>query len=96
MGVDKEAKDSEGLTALHRAAIRGFDSIVRMFIEMGVDKEAKDNEGSTALHWAALNGHDSTVRVLIELGVDKKVVLKLRRGIDYGADRASLRVLRLL
>jgi ankyrin repeat protein len=64
--VDKEAKDYNGLTALHHAASNGHDATVWLLVrEIRVDKEAKGNNGLMALHHAAFNGHDTTVRLLV-------------------------------
>jgi ankyrin repeat protein len=70
-GVNKEAQDYEGRTALHRTAHNGHDSTGRLLIrKFGVNIEAKDNEGMTALHRAAIVGHNTMVRLLLELGAD--------------------------
>ena len=72
--ADKDAKDSNGGTALHHAASNGRGSTIRMLVEtLGADDEAKNNNGEMALHCASSNGHDSTVRMFVEtLGADKE------------------------
>jgi hypothetical protein len=41
-----------GVTALHGAANRGSDDIIRFLVEKGADLTAQDNEQRTALDWA--------------------------------------------
>ena len=74
-GVDKDAKDYDGWTALHYATWKGHLEIVQYLIETcQLDKEAKINEGSTALHIAIRNDHLNIVTYLIETGhVNKEI-----------------------
>ena len=74
-GMDKDAKDKYGCTALHKASGNGHLEIVQYLIETGhVDKEAKSNDGETALHYATRNGHLKIVQYLVETDrVDKEV-----------------------
>jgi ankyrin repeat protein len=51
-GVDVNAANSKGIRALHGAANRGSDAIVRFLVEHGADIRAKDGEGRTPLDWA--------------------------------------------
>lgn len=51
-GVDVNAANSKGIRAIHGAANRGSDAIVRFLVEHGADIRAKDGEGRTALDWA--------------------------------------------
>ena len=44
---DLDAKNNEGLTALHGAAFRGWNSGVQVLVSQGADLEAKDKEGRT-------------------------------------------------
>jgi hypothetical protein len=41
-----------GLTALHGAANRGSDDIIRFLAEKGARLDAKDKENRTPLNWA--------------------------------------------
>ncbi|KAJ3935845.1 MAG: hypothetical protein NXY57DRAFT_1090594 [Lentinula lateritia] len=55
-----------GLTALHAAASRGYEDVVRWLIEScGAMSDLEDNEGQTALHKAALNGRLHIVKYLL-------------------------------
>jgi ankyrin repeat protein len=48
-GVDVNAADEEGNTALHRAASNGLDPIVQLLVEKGARLEAKNKLGQTPL-----------------------------------------------
>ena len=53
--------------ALHYAAMRSHDEIVRLLCDRGADVEARCHDGSRPLHRAAMNGHISVVKELIEV-----------------------------
>jgi uncharacterized protein len=48
-GVDINAKDSRGQTALHGAALKGYDQVVQFLADHGAKLDTKDNRGLTAL-----------------------------------------------
>jgi ankyrin len=52
LGLDVNAVNSMGLTALHGAANRGSDDIIRFLVSKGARLDAKDKEGRTPLAWA--------------------------------------------
>jgi ankyrin len=52
LGMDVNQKNSMGITALHGAANRGSDDIIRYLVAEGADLTAQDNEHRTALDWA--------------------------------------------
>jgi ankyrin repeat protein len=52
LGMDVNAVNSMGLTALHGAANRGSDDIIRFLVEKGARLDVKDKEGRTPLSWA--------------------------------------------
>ncbi|KAF8535735.1 hypothetical protein BDD12DRAFT_326423 [Trichophaea hybrida] len=67
------ATNKKKQTALHFAAAKAHDQMIKLLFHRGADKEAKDGEGRTALHHAASNGHNTTLQMLIEtLSVDKE------------------------
>jgi hypothetical protein len=59
--ADVAAEDSDGWTALHKAAGNGHETVVQLLLEEGADVAAKDQIGRRALHRAA-------VRLLLEKG----------------------------
>lgn len=52
LGQDVNAANSMGIRAIHGAANRGSDAIVRYLVEQGARLDAKDNQGRTARTWA--------------------------------------------
>jgi uncharacterized protein len=52
LGMDVNAVNSMGLTALHGAANRGSDEIIRYLVQQGARVDVKDAEGRTPLTWA--------------------------------------------
>ncbi|KAF7352667.1 hypothetical protein MVEN_01232500 [Mycena venus] len=57
-----------GKTALHIAALKGHEDLVRMLSDFGADLDLSDNKGNTPLHYASSWGHISIVQLLIERG----------------------------
>jgi ankyrin repeat protein len=52
LGMDVNAVNSMGITALMGAANRGSDDIIRFLAEKGAKVDWKDKEGRSALTWA--------------------------------------------
>jgi ankyrin repeat protein len=52
LGMDVNAVNSMGITALHGAANRGSDDIIRFLVDKGARIDAKDAEGRSPLTWA--------------------------------------------
>jgi ankyrin repeat protein len=52
LGMDVNAVNSMGLTAMHGAANRGSDDIIRYLVQQGARIDVKDAEGRTPLTWA--------------------------------------------
>ena len=80
-GVDVNARDTHGITALMYAA-RGYQpnidnptptdhpEVVALLIKHGGDVNAKLQSGFVALFWAARYGHDKVAKVLIDSGAN--------------------------
>ena len=51
LGMDVNAVNSMGLTAVHGAANRGSDDIIRFLVDKGAKIDVKDQEGRTPLAW---------------------------------------------
>lgn len=56
-GQDVNARNSDGLTALHTACIDGKYQMCQLLVTHGANINAADNEGWTPLHAAAGSGH---------------------------------------
>jgi hypothetical protein len=67
---DINAKDPEGLTALHMAVSKNDMKMVIRLIQAGADIKARNNMQYTVLHLAADNGHEHMVIKLLESGAD--------------------------
>lgn len=52
LGGDVNGANSMGLRAIHGAANRGSEDIIRFLVEKGARPDAKDNEGRTPFNWA--------------------------------------------
>jgi len=75
-GVDINAADGRGQTALYGAALQGYDEIVKFLLSKGADPKIKDQRGFTALDAAdgkaggfgfgggSANPHPSTAKLL--------------------------------
>lgn len=74
-GVDIQASNEDGLTALHSAANRGADEAIRLLVDSGADLHALDASGNTPLDTAKSVGGKltplySTVTLLEELSTN--------------------------
>jgi uncharacterized protein len=75
-GVDINARNKHGMTALMRAAYCGHEQMVRTLLQHGADPNVSRNDKFTALALAAFFGHTGTVRILIEHGAKKEVITR--------------------
>ena len=66
LGVDIDHSDEEGFTALHHAALSGFEDVVKVLREAGADVNSQSLDYGTPLHLAALKGRDNVVDLLLE------------------------------
>lgn len=69
-GIDKNARNSRGITALMEAADRGYEDILAFLLESGAKTDITSNRGQTALSLAQQSGHDHCIRKLIAAGAD--------------------------
>ena len=75
-GVNVNARNEHGMTALMRAARHGDAAVVRELLEHGADPNIARNDRFTALALAAFFGHTETVRILIEYGAKTEIVTR--------------------
>ena len=64
-GVNLNAQDQEGLTAMHWASREGNLAFVIFLCDRGADINLKNNEEESALHAAIQTGHISVVKLLL-------------------------------
>lgn len=70
-GADMKARDKDGWTVLHHAALGGdHDDVMRMLIHAGADVNARTSGNETPLMISASKGKVEEVRELIEGGAD--------------------------
>ncbi len=63
-GGDTNAKQGDGLSALHAAAAAGRAEVVRILVFAGADPEARTPQGETPLDLARRHGHKETIELL--------------------------------
>ena len=67
-GADMECLDSDGRSALHWAAYKGFPDAMRLLLVLEGDMLRADREGCTPLHWAAIKGNAEALYLLAQAG----------------------------
>jgi ankyrin repeat protein len=80
-----DAKDDDGLAALHLVTRSGHEAMVRLLLNQKANVDAKDNDGITALPKAAEEGHEAVGRLLPEHKAD--VNAKDKGGGTAGSER---------
>ena len=60
------ARNKDGMTPLHAAALAGQKEAAELLIDKGADVNAKNEEGVTPLQMASQKGHQSIVELLRE------------------------------
>jgi len=68
VGVNLNAKNKNGETALMKASVNGNEDIVKLLIKIGADINAKNKYGSTALMYASANNYKEMVDLLKRYG----------------------------
>jgi ankyrin repeat protein len=65
-----EAKDEDGCSPLHYAALSGHKETVEFLIDNNASVNTSDNGGYTPLHGAAMGGHREIIDLLISKGAN--------------------------
>lgn len=95
-GADPNAKDSDGVTPLIRAAIEGHGEMVLLLLKRGADIEAPF-KGNTALIEATLQNNYDIVYLLIENGANKEAKTKDgHTALHLAAANAYLKIVEIL
>ena len=69
-GADVNAKQVDGMTALHWAARKGDLESAKLLLKKGADAKAANRYGITPLWLACQNGNSGMVELLLEAGAD--------------------------
>lgn len=69
-GASLTAKDAEGCTPLHAAAVQGETGMVQRFLLDGADKDALGDREWTPLYLATRGGHVGATLALLAAGAD--------------------------
>lgn len=72
-GLDINAVDKDGLTALHKAIIGKNETVISHLLRKGASPNVQDRDGATPLHYAVEVGVIQTVKLLIKYNVDVNV-----------------------
>ncbi|XP_010272028.1 PREDICTED: ankyrin repeat domain-containing protein EMB506, chloroplastic isoform X2 [Nelumbo nucifera] len=72
-GVDIDAVDRDGFTALHKAVIGKKEVVISHLLRKGANPHIRDRNGATPLHYAVQVGAMQTVKLLIKYKVDVNV-----------------------
>eukprot|EP00388_Colpodella_angusta_P046106 GDKK01068248.1.p1 GENE.GDKK01068248.1~~GDKK01068248.1.p1 ORF type:complete len:141 (-),score=6.18 GDKK01068248.1:111-533(-) len=83
-GIDVNAQDSEGNTALHLAACNGCAQVAGLLFDEGwrIHVETDNKAGQSALTLATQNGHTSVVKCFEEKMATKKTAVGVENGIQ--------------
>ncbi|XP_031568891.1 tyrosine-protein kinase HTK16-like [Actinia tenebrosa] len=66
--LDVNARNENGRTPLHLAALVGDDEIVFLLLQCNADPRCRDNNGHTVLMCACIANHPSTCKILVQQG----------------------------
>ncbi len=69
-GVDVNARDRNGLTAIHKAAFRGDISYMQILLDKGARLDIRGNDGQTVVHAAVVGDSVAAMQWLKDNGMD--------------------------
>ena len=75
-GTDIQATDSNGNSAMHRAASKGHRETVKLLIKRGGNIDAVNHRNESPLYLAAASGQLKTVNLLVKRGADTSIIAK--------------------
>lgn len=96
--VHVNAADAQRLTALHNAALAGYEDAAMVLLHAGAEKDATDMWGWTPLYFAAVSGSPAVIRVLLAYKADVAVQDKElgRKPVEWALESGFDQVLDVL
>ena len=92
-GIDIDAKNNQGWTALVYAASSSRPDVLKFLITSGANPNIRDNQLKTPLMLAAVSGSVESVKVLLSIGVDVNAEdADKKSALMYAADAKENRV----
>lgn len=73
-GIDPNAKNRQGYTALMVSADQGHTKIIEALLKAKANVDERDDRGGTALRWAASRGQVGAVQQILQKTTDAKVI----------------------
>ena len=96
-GVDVNAVQSDGATALHWASYYGNADLASLLMAAGADHSLANRNGSTAMWLAANHGNVAVINILLDGGADANESLPLgRRPLMLAARSGNVEAVKLL
>ncbi|MCJ1442247.1 MAG: hypothetical protein MMC23_002740 [Stictis urceolatum] len=98
-GPDQSIPDNDGNLAMHLAAKKGFDLVLRDLVRAKNRPvlDVKDKDESTPLILAAQAGHELCVKVMLDAGADKDDMNKFgETALDIAEEKRSEKVIKVL
>ncbi|GAB5588204.1 hypothetical protein Unana1_03104 [Umbelopsis nana] len=87
-GADIEAKNGDGLTALHYYTSIGQVDAIHLLLNYGCNIESRDLSGHNALHYAAAHNQAESMKILLDNGLDPYI----GNSTDYTAFHQSAQI----
>ena len=72
-GVDVNARDGRGWTALMHTVNKGYTLLVPLLLDARANADVQAPDGATALFMAAVHGHTEIIALLMKAGADSSV-----------------------
>jgi ankyrin repeat protein len=88
-GVDINSQDKFGKSALHIAAAKCSDVLIKLLVEEGTNLKLRDQEGMTAFHVAAKNSRSEAVAILLLDGALDEAPSSLPPTLPLSKDRSE-------